>query len=118
MYRTCKYYVCFTGKDADEYRIYVVDSDDVDLFLAWKPGAAEIGLADVNQYAYWLPNQAMMAGQDWRGGYPPRPDGRHTGPARGRSGVAEQLATAAENARIATAQLLDRWIRRGATVAA
>jgi hypothetical protein len=107
----CRYFVHFYGTNPDEYCLYVVDRSDLDLFRAWKPDASEIKTAEMNEYAYWLPAHARAADRTWRGGFPSRPDGRQTLICRGRTAVADKLNAATEDARIATAQLLDRWVR-------
>jgi hypothetical protein len=107
----CRYFVHFYGTETDEYHLYVVDRSDLDLFRAWKPEASEITVSEMNEYAYWIPAQSRAADRTWRGGFPGRPDGRQTITGRGRTSVAEKLIAATEDARIATAQLLDRWVR-------
>jgi hypothetical protein len=105
------YFVHFHGTCPDEYSLFVVDRRDLDLFRAWKPEASEITKSELNEYSYWLPAHARADGKEWRGGFPPRPDGRQNAPKRGNSAVDEKLMLAADDARIATAQLLDRWVR-------
>jgi hypothetical protein len=111
MLKGYKYFVHFHGTCPDEYNLFVVDRRDLDLFRAWKPEASEITKSEMNEYFYWIPAHARADGKSWRGGFPPRPDGRQNVPKRGNSAVAEKLILAAEDARIATAQLLDRWVR-------
>lgn len=107
----CRYFVHFYGAGPDEYHLFVVNRSDLDLFRAWKPDASEITVSEMNEYAYWLPAHARAADRIWRGGFPSRPDGRQNLPTRGSSAVAEKLDLATEDGRIATAQLLDRWVR-------
>jgi hypothetical protein len=107
----CRYFVHFYGTGPDEYHLYVVDRSDLDLFRAWRPEASEITVSEMNEYAYWLPAHARAADRTWRGGFPARPDGRQTLTDRGRTAVAAKLIAATEDGRIATAQLLDRWVR-------
>lgn len=111
MFKSYKFFIQFHGVGPDEYRLYVVDRRDLDLFRAWLPDSSEITESEMNDYAYWIPRHAQSDGKGWRGGFPPRPDGRQHLTNGKRSAVAERLHLATEDARIATAQLLDRWIR-------
>lgn len=106
-----RFYVDFHGSESDEYTLYVIERIDLDLFTVWKPEAVAISESDAADYAYWIPKQARGAGRQWRGGFPRRPDGKQSCPTRGNSAVAEKLTLAIEDGRMATAQLMDRWVR-------
>jgi hypothetical protein len=88
------YYVSYPRDFANEYEVYVVAPEDVEVFLRAIPDATRISRAEAIRMGWTRPRQAKKYGEQWFGGFAEAHGG-------------DDLAGKIEDAVVATAALVD-----------